>query len=315
MVTALCANYVLIMCAIYAMCTGYVSSAAEQILEVGISLKIRFANIICMFNGSKIAVVVPAFNEENNLGRVLFPPIGSCADMIIIVDDGSTDGTRSIAESFRDRHGNGRMEVIAFDENKGKGAALVAGFKSALKTGADFVITLDADLLNLEAAHIRQMAAGMQRNPESEMGIAQVHESGSSETLFSFSGQRIFTARFIKSVLSKPYWENTLMFGKFGVERFLNYLCLPIGMKRSYDSLEFLLLNAFREPNGQPLRFCMINLSPRLEAQQPCKKGLDQLYDLEHADNILTNRLFEARRKLDERRQQRMSRGQGQLVL
>jgi glycosyltransferase involved in cell wall biosynthesis len=86
------------------------------------------------------SVVIPCFNEATTIGeiaaRVLASPYTAEA---IIVDDGSTDGTLSIALQLRDP----RIRVLAQKENQGKGAALRRGFAEAC---SPVVIVQDADL-------------------------------------------------------------------------------------------------------------------------------------------------------------------------
>ena len=94
----------------------------------------------------RISVVMPVYNEsrmiEESLRRVLERPE---PDEIIVIDDGSTDGTRAIIERFIASRPGGRpsARLILKDVNEGKGAALRAGF--AASTG-DVVIIQDADL-------------------------------------------------------------------------------------------------------------------------------------------------------------------------
>jgi glycosyltransferase involved in cell wall biosynthesis len=88
-----------------------------------------------------VAVVIPAFNEEDCIGAVLEQvPREACGLAIdtIVVDDGSADRTRDEALA----HG---VYVARLDRNSGQGAALRVGYEVARDGGAAYVITLDAD--------------------------------------------------------------------------------------------------------------------------------------------------------------------------
>jgi glycosyltransferase involved in cell wall biosynthesis len=89
----------------------------------------------------KLSVVMPVFNEIRTIreivARVLAVPIPK---ELIIVDDWSTDGTRDVLEEIQ---GHPEVVVLLQDRNRGKGAALRAGFAAA--TG-DIVLVQDADL-------------------------------------------------------------------------------------------------------------------------------------------------------------------------
>ena len=88
-----------------------------------------------------LSVIIPCFNEVKTLNELL-AAVKECGveDLeIIIVDDCSTDGTRELLKNLDDD----TIKVLYHDFNKGKGAALRTGFKSA--TG-DICIVQDADL-------------------------------------------------------------------------------------------------------------------------------------------------------------------------
>ena len=88
----------------------------------------------------KILVIIPAFNAAGYLPELLSRlKIFIDADQILIIDDGSTDNSLEILK----REG---INYISFLQNKGKGAALLAGFDYALKNNYRSVLTLDADL-------------------------------------------------------------------------------------------------------------------------------------------------------------------------
>ncbi len=84
-----------------------------------------------------VVVGIPAFNEEKSIGRVVLQAM-SHADRVVVCDDGSDDLTADIAE------GLGAF-VVRHDCNRGYGAAIRSLFKTAVKLGADILVTLDAD--------------------------------------------------------------------------------------------------------------------------------------------------------------------------
>ena len=92
----------------------------------------------------RVSVIVPVYNEVNTIGEILArvraAPIDGPIELII-VDDGSTDGTREFLREYAGRHDDTR--VIRHDENRGKGSAIRRGIEHV--TG-DIAIIQDADL-------------------------------------------------------------------------------------------------------------------------------------------------------------------------
>jgi glycosyltransferase involved in cell wall biosynthesis len=90
----------------------------------------------------KLSVVVPVYNEEHTIDEILRSAeavaVPGWSKEIIVVDDGSKDGTKAVLKSWETR-----VRVIYKDKNEGKGSALSAGFKKA--TG-DAILVQDADL-------------------------------------------------------------------------------------------------------------------------------------------------------------------------
>jgi len=82
-----------------------------------------------MYKEHTICVVVPAYNEEKLIGRVL-ETMPDYVDKIVVVDDKSTDRTAEIVRNAADKPG-GRIVLIQHDENQGVGGAIVSGYKWA----------------------------------------------------------------------------------------------------------------------------------------------------------------------------------------
>ena len=90
----------------------------------------------------KIAVVVPAYNEERKIGAVL-QTIPSVISKIVVVDDASNDQTVSIVEEHA-RH-DPRVNLIRHSNNQGPGGAMATGFKWARDNGMDVAILMAGD--------------------------------------------------------------------------------------------------------------------------------------------------------------------------
>jgi len=88
---------------------------------------------------SKGLIIVPAFNEENNISTII-KEIRNCRINcdILIIDDGSTDATAEVARS-------NEVPVVSLPFNLGIGGAVQTGFKFALRNGYDYAIQVDAD--------------------------------------------------------------------------------------------------------------------------------------------------------------------------
>ena len=93
----------------------------------------------CMF---KIMVVLPALNEESTIGdmldRISKLKIKNASITVLVVDDGSTDSTKSIALEKG-------AQVVAHGQNRGVGVAFQSGVKKAVTLRADILVNIDSD--------------------------------------------------------------------------------------------------------------------------------------------------------------------------
>ena len=107
----------------------------------------------------KICVIIPTYNNATTIRRVIEDVEKYCSS-IIIVNDGSTDDTAAILQSIPSP-----IEVVSYPDNRGKGYALVTGFKKAKALGYTHAITIDADGQHF-ADDIPCFIEGLKHNPE-----------------------------------------------------------------------------------------------------------------------------------------------------
>jgi glycosyltransferase involved in cell wall biosynthesis len=101
----------------------------------------RRLGIYALPPGFRLSVVIPVYNEVDTVAEVVARVRGSGVPCeIVLVDDASTDGTRALLESWQ---GQPDLKVLFHEQNQGKGAALMTGFRNI---SGDAVIIQDADL-------------------------------------------------------------------------------------------------------------------------------------------------------------------------
>ncbi len=93
-----------------------------------------------MLAGQRVAVVVPAYDEERLVGETI-RGIPEFVDRILVVDDASRDGTSAAAEAA----GDPRVDVLRHERNEGVGAAIATGYRRALDEEIDVTCVMAAD--------------------------------------------------------------------------------------------------------------------------------------------------------------------------
>jgi glycosyltransferase involved in cell wall biosynthesis len=125
----------------------------------------------------KISLVSPFYNEaailEQSVGRLCEQMAHISDDYeVIIVNDGSTDGSKDVAEALKGRYD--RLRVVSYSPNKGRGHALRQGL--AVATG-EIVLTAEIDSTWDEGV-LARMVEALRANPKADMVIASPHLSG-----------------------------------------------------------------------------------------------------------------------------------------
>ncbi len=85
-----------------------------------------------------VCIVIPTYNNAATLKNLIDNTLQYCAK-VIVVNDGSTDGTKEILTDLK------TITLLTFDKNQGKGIALREGLRKAIAMGFDYAITIDSD--------------------------------------------------------------------------------------------------------------------------------------------------------------------------
>lgn len=184
------------------------------------------------------AVVIPAHNEEGQIGKVV-QKARRYVQSVIVIDDGSQDGTASQAEKAG-------ATVLQHRVNLGKGAALKTGCEYALQQGVQHLVTMDADGQHnpekipefLTALQQHEIAFGARTMPRSMPLVMRLGNNAINQTFSilydiaisdSQCGYRSFTAAAYQQIRWEAlnYYVETEMVIKAGKKK-LKYVEIPI---------------------------------------------------------------------------------------
>ena len=93
-----------------------------------------------MYKENKICMVIPCYNEENHIKKVICT-IPFFVDLILVIDDGSIDNTYEEVNSIKDN----RVFLIKHERNIGVGAAIITGHKKSLELNCDISVVMGGD--------------------------------------------------------------------------------------------------------------------------------------------------------------------------
>ena len=150
-----------------------------------------------------VAAIVPAFNEAQGIGNVLdvLRQVELLTE-IIVVDDGSTDGTGEAVRLFSEL--DPRLRLLRHAANQGKGQAVFTGWRA---TRAPYLLTLDADLIGLTPGQVEDLLLPViQKRADMTLGLFQggrFQTDNSHRVTPWLTGQRCFRAELMKHV-SQP---------------------------------------------------------------------------------------------------------------
>ena len=104
----------------------------------------------------KLSIILPVYNEANTVYEILktlfyYSYRVKHIQKVIVVNDGSTDGSKEIMDSIKKLDYADKFRIIHLEKNRGKGNAVREAFKYA---SGDYVMLLDADLIRLKESHL-----------------------------------------------------------------------------------------------------------------------------------------------------------------
>lgn len=124
-----------------------------------------------LFEGRGVIVVVPTYNEVDNVIEVVRKVLDELPESnVVVVDDNSPDGTAHAVEDFsRSDADGGRVRVLHRERKEGLGAAYRAGFADALSHGAAICVQMDADMSH-DPSYLREIVAAVALGADVSIG-------------------------------------------------------------------------------------------------------------------------------------------------
>ncbi|AFL96166.1 glycosyl transferase family 2 protein 3 [Thermococcus cleftensis] len=160
-----------------------------------------------MLGGKRISVVIPAYNEEERIAGVL-ERIPEFVDEVIVVDDGSSDGTYRVAKRLSEM--DGRIRAVRLERNCGKGCAMKRGVEES--TG-EIVVFMDADGQHKPEDIARLVEPIVKGEADMVIGARKVEERGKRPLHRRLSN--ILTTRLIRLKLRRHVYDTQSGFRAF----------------------------------------------------------------------------------------------------
>ena len=152
-------------------------------------------------------VIVPTYNERENITRLIGAALEQDARLeVLVVDDGSPDGTGDIVDSIAQHEP--RVHIIKRARKMGLGTAYIAGFQWAIERGYDFVFEMDADFSH-DPEHLTQFLRAIE---DADLVLGSRYRNG-KVTVVNWPINRLLLSYFAnvyaRVVTGLPLWDAT----------------------------------------------------------------------------------------------------------
>ena len=153
-----------------------------------------------MYKDLRVAVVIPAHNEQAHIADVI-SRMPDLVDHVIVVDDTSTDQTYNLAMAAADD----RTEVIHHEVNKGVGGAIITGHRRALELGSDVMVVMAGD----DQMDPQYLPALLDPIADHDYGFAKANRFFSMQSFAGMPRHRVF-GNMVLTFMTKAasgYWD------------------------------------------------------------------------------------------------------------
>ena len=178
----------------------------------------------------KHLVIIPTYNEKENVQAIIEAVFDLDGFDVLIVDDGSPDGTADIVRSLQATY-SGRLNMLEREGKLGLGTAYIAGFKFGIEHGYDYLYEMDADFSHNPADLLRLRSNCVDKNYDLTVGSRYTKGGG----FVNWPKDRILISKagslYVRLITFMPIKDATAGFICYS-SRFLNAINLDkVGLK------------------------------------------------------------------------------------
>lgn len=158
-------------------------------------------------------VIIPTYNEKENIEAIITAVMSLPVEFhVLVIDDGSPDGTAAIVKRLMDNTFQGRLFIVERQGKQGLGTAYIAGFKWAVAHGYDYIFEMDADFSHNPQDLLKLHDACANKGADVAIGSRYV----SGVNVVNWPMGRVlmsyFASKYVRFVLGIPVHDTTAGF-------------------------------------------------------------------------------------------------------
>lgn len=162
---------------------------------------------------SERLVIIPTYNEKENIEAIITAVMNLPIDFhVLIIDDGSPDGTASIVKRLMNSEFAGRVHLIERQGKQGLGTAYIAGFQWAIAHGYEYIFEMDADFSH--NPHDLMKLYDACANEGADLAIGSRYVSGVNVVNWPMGRvlMSYFASKYVRTMLGIPVHDTTAGF-------------------------------------------------------------------------------------------------------